>query len=121
MAYHSGVQSVLGVLHVGGLRLQIGSEVQTESLATQKAEHDACVLVVFLVSGILAVLHVADVVQGVQPGNVAQIELFLCIVSAELGQQAVNAVHGAVAVREAVLQLVAQLQVQVLGDGLGIA
>ena len=75
VAYNGGVQLVLGIVHVGGLRLQVGAEVQAECFAAHKAEHDACVLVVLLVGGVLAVLHVADVVESPNTRHAASLPM----------------------------------------------
>ena len=74
-------------------------------------------MIIFLVGGILAVLGIIAIVERVQSGDVAQVQLLLGVIASKLGEQAVYAVHATVIVAVAVLELVAQLQIEGSYDG----
>ena len=116
MAYHGGVQPVFQIVHMGGLWLDAHAEVQSV-LSHVISEHEVCLMIVFLVGGILAVLGIIAIVERVQSGDVAQVQLLLGVIASELGEQAVYAVHATVVVAVAVLELVAQLQIEGSYDG----
>ena len=119
VARDGGVKEILGIVHVCGLRLHADAYIHPE-LTHLIAEHHVGIVVVLVVCGILGVLDVAKSGEQCVGGFVAEDEglydFIACHVAPQigvfvLGQQRVDAVHGAVAVRETALELVANLQV----------
>ena len=124
--HDGGVELVLYVVHVRGLRLEVDAGVQSEFLSVLELRIVSChhvgLVVIFLVGSVLRVLDVPQIVQCVQCGQVAQVELLGRVESGIFGlcQERVDAVHRAVAVGVSILELIGSLQVEVLRDGFGV-
>ena len=128
MAHDGGVQQVLLIIEVRGLGLKADTCVQAE-VTDLIAEHDIGIVVVLVVGRVLRVLYIEKPCEKFIAGFVAEDEGFNDFITRHispeiavflLGEQRVDTVHGAIAVREATLELVAELQVSTLEQRLGV-